>query len=120
MQQVRFGVALDGERGWRARDALGKPTVGPLGFLTLLETQLGLTRLEVCHAERVVQWRARLVASSTGARFYERNGMGGSPRLAGVAERAAHRGKNRFVAANGERLDPHRSQILASGTGPLG
>ena len=41
VQRIRFGLALDGERGWHARDALGESTVGPLGFLSILETQLG-------------------------------------------------------------------------------
>ena len=31
MQQVRFGLSLDGQRGWHLRDALGEPVVGPLG-----------------------------------------------------------------------------------------
>jgi hypothetical protein len=73
VQQVRFGLGLDGERGWHARDALGSSTLGPLGFLTLLETQLGLTRLAVSQPERVVQWRAALAVSRTGLRFYERS-----------------------------------------------
>ena len=73
MQRVRFGLALDGERGWHARDALGESTVGPLGFLTLLETQLGLTRAAISASERVVQWRACLAACRTGTRFYERS-----------------------------------------------
>ncbi len=73
MQRVRFGLALDGERGWHARDALGESTVGPLGFLSLLEIQLGLTRVAVSQSERVVQWRACLAACRTGTRFYERS-----------------------------------------------
>ena len=44
VQRVRFGLDLDGERGWHARDTLGDSTLGPLGFLNVLETQLGLTR----------------------------------------------------------------------------
>lgn len=70
---MRLGLALDGERGSHASNALGHSTVGPLGFLSLLETQLGLTRGEVSHAERVVQWRACLMACRTGSRFYERS-----------------------------------------------
>ena len=73
MQHIRFGSRLDGERGWHAHNALGDSTLGPLGFLTLLETQLGLSRKQASTAERVVQWRARLAACRTGARFYERS-----------------------------------------------
>jgi hypothetical protein len=41
VQRIRFGLTLDGERGWHPRDALGESTVGPLGLLSILETQLG-------------------------------------------------------------------------------
>ncbi len=73
MQRVRVGLDLDGERGWHAIDALGVSTVGPLGLLTLLETQLGWTRVAPSQAERVVQMRECLVAARTGSRFYERS-----------------------------------------------
>jgi PD-(D/E)XK nuclease superfamily len=71
VQRIHFGLDLDGERGWHARDALGESTVGPLSFLTLLETQLGLTRAEVSRAERIVQMRECLEAVRTGNRFFE-------------------------------------------------
>jgi len=73
VQRIRFGLSLDGERGWHARDALGEITVGPLGFLGVLETQLGLTGAAISVSERVVQWRACLAACRTGSRFYERS-----------------------------------------------
>jgi hypothetical protein len=57
VQKIRFGLTLDGERGWHPRDALGDSTVGPLGFLDILETQLGLTRIEPSQVERVAQMR---------------------------------------------------------------
>jgi hypothetical protein len=53
VQRIRFGLTLDGERGWHPRDALGESTVGPLGLLSILETQLGLSRSAPSHAERV-------------------------------------------------------------------
>jgi hypothetical protein len=73
VQHIRLGLELDGERGWHPRNAVGEPTLGPLGFLDLLETQLGLTRVEVSTLERVVQWRAGLLGCRTGQRFYERS-----------------------------------------------
>lgn len=73
MQRIRFGLNLDGERGWHARDALGDSTLGPLGFLTLLETQVGLTRVTPSQAQRIVQMRECLVAARNGARFYEKS-----------------------------------------------
>lgn len=73
MQHIRFGLSLDGERGWHARDGLGESVVGPLGMLTLLETQLGLGRRQPSQPERVVQMRECLQLARTGSRFYERS-----------------------------------------------
>ena len=73
VQRIRFGLALDGERGWHARDSLGESTVGPLGFLAILETQLGLTRAERSRAERIVAMRECLEGALTGSRFYEQS-----------------------------------------------
>ncbi len=73
MQKIRFGLALDGQSGWLARDAVGESTVGPLGMLTALETQLGLLRKPMSQAERVVQFRECLSKARTGQRFYERS-----------------------------------------------
>lgn len=73
MQRIRFGLTLDGERGWHPRDALGESTVGPLGLLSILETQLGLSRLAPSHAERIVQMRGCLKAACKGTRSYEKS-----------------------------------------------
>lgn len=73
MQHIRFGLSLDGQRGWHVRDALGESTVGPLGMLALLEMQLGLVRGTPSHSERVVQMRACLAQTCNGRRFYERS-----------------------------------------------
>jgi|GEM_PF-2431945 len=56
MQKTRFGLALDGQSGWLSKDAVGESTVDPLGMLTALEPQLGLLRMPVSQAERVVQY----------------------------------------------------------------
>jgi hypothetical protein len=73
VQRIRLGLDLDGERGWHARDALGDSTVGPLGFLGILETQLGLTRAVSSQAQRIVQMRECLQAACNGSRFYEKS-----------------------------------------------
>jgi hypothetical protein len=73
VQRIRFGLTLDGERGWHSRDALGESTVGPLGLLNILETQLGLTRAAPAPAERIVQMRECLATAHNGARFYEKS-----------------------------------------------
>jgi hypothetical protein len=51
VRRIRFGLSLDGERGWHAHDSLGHSTVGPLGFLNVLEAQLGLTGPSVSASE---------------------------------------------------------------------
>jgi hypothetical protein len=71
VQRIRFGLDLDGERGWHARDALGESTLGPLGFLAVLETQLGLTRAVPSAAQRILEMRACLADAADGRRFYE-------------------------------------------------
>jgi hypothetical protein len=73
VRKIRFGLTLDGERGWHARNALGDSTVGPPGFLDILETQLGLTRAEPSQVERVAQMRGCLAAARSGSCFYERS-----------------------------------------------
>ena len=42
--QINLGLHLDGQRGWLPSNRLGHQTLGPLGFLITLETQLGLLR----------------------------------------------------------------------------
>jgi hypothetical protein len=49
--KIVFGLHLDGEHGWRPQNRLGKPVLGPLGFLNLLETRLGLLRAECIQAQ---------------------------------------------------------------------
>ena len=69
---ITLGLHLDGERSWLPANRLGAPTLGPLGFLALLEAQLGLGRDWPSQAERVVQYRDCLKACDTAGRFYHR------------------------------------------------
>ena len=64
---------MDGERGTHRRNALGEATVGPLGLLTFLETQLGLLAPAASAAERVVAYRRCLAAYLEPSRFYARS-----------------------------------------------
>jgi len=73
MQKIRFALALDVQSGWLTRDAVGETTVGLLGMLTALPTQLGLLRVPVSQSERVVQFRACLPRACTGSRFCDRS-----------------------------------------------
>ncbi len=70
MLRITLGLHLDGARTWAAGDRLGAPTLGPAGFLALLEAQLGLGRDWPSHAERVVQYRDCLKRCDSPARFY--------------------------------------------------
>ncbi len=69
--KIRFGLHLDGERGWRAADRLGEAVLGPLGLLGMLETQLGFAGDWPSHAERVLQYRASLTQPGSSKRFYQ-------------------------------------------------
>lgn len=68
--KVVFGLQLDGEHGWRPANRLGMPVLGPLGFLNLLETRLGLLRAECSQAQRTTQYRECLTRGDTPDRFY--------------------------------------------------
>jgi hypothetical protein len=71
--EIRFGMTLDGQKGFQPTDALGKETVGPLGFLTILETFLGLTSQPVSQSHRVLQYLELLLEGSETERFYTRS-----------------------------------------------
>ena len=67
---IRFGLALDGERGGAPRDALNDVDVGPLGLIGILETRLGLVSGETPQAQRVLLYRDCLRRCDSGTRFY--------------------------------------------------
>jgi hypothetical protein len=68
--KVIFGLHLDGQRAVAPTHRLGEVAVGPLGFLDLLETRLGLLAEYPSHAERIVQQRECLMRADSPARFY--------------------------------------------------
>jgi len=70
--RIRFGLHLDGQRGWHAASRLGFATTGPLGMLNVLETQLGLLRESTSQPERIVQYRDCLKRCDQLDRFYHR------------------------------------------------
>ena len=69
-QRITFGWHLDGQRATQPADSLGASVVGPLGFLNILETQLGLLALHPSQAERIVQYRDCLQKLDNDQRFY--------------------------------------------------
>ncbi len=72
-QRITFGSYLDGQRATPPADLLGASVVGPLGFLNILETQLGLLSLHPSQAERIVQYRDCLQKLDSKQRFYHRS-----------------------------------------------
>ena len=67
---ILLGLDLDGQHSETVISKLDAITVGPLGMLNLLETQLGLLRLETPNAQRIVQYRDCLKRLDTPERFY--------------------------------------------------
>ena len=72
-QRITFGSHLDGQRATPPVDSLGVSVVGPLGFLNILETQLGLLSMHPSQAERIVQYRDCLQKLDNDQRFYHRS-----------------------------------------------
>lgn len=69
---ITFGLHLEGQRATTPANRLGDLTVGPMGFLNILETQLGLLAEYPSPAERIVQYRDGLSQADAPARFYHR------------------------------------------------
>ena len=67
---VRLGLHLDGQHGTAFKAQLDSLTTGSLGMLSVLETQLGLLRLEVPNSDRVLQYADVLKRLDSLARFY--------------------------------------------------
>jgi len=67
---VTFGMQLDGQRAAHAKNSLGSITVGPKGFLEVLETHLGLVRSQPCSAQRTASYRDCLERNNDPQRFY--------------------------------------------------
>lgn len=72
-QCIIFGYHLDGQRPTPPTDSLGSSEVGPLGFLNILETQLGLVAMHPSQAERIIQYRDCLQKADSEHRFYHRS-----------------------------------------------
>jgi hypothetical protein len=68
--KITFGLHLDGQRSWCRQNRLGHATVGPLGFLSLLETFLGLPKPAASEGERILQYRDLLSKLDNSSRFY--------------------------------------------------
>lgn len=67
---VRFGLELDRLLADISQTRLGYVTTGPVTFLSILETQLGLVASTKPPATRLVQYRACLKHFDSPKRFY--------------------------------------------------
>ena len=67
---VTFGLYLDARQGPSPTHRFNQPVVGRLGFLSLLETYLGLAKPDVSSASRVAVYSGLLRAQDNGGRFY--------------------------------------------------
>ena len=68
--RVRFGLHRGGLEPTLARTAIGEITVGPLAFLSLLESDLGVPPVATHPSESVAAYRACLAERDDKARFY--------------------------------------------------
>lgn len=67
---VTLGLYLDARQGPSPTNFFNSPIVGRLGFLSLLETYLGLAVPEASTAKRVAVYSGLLGAHDNGSRFY--------------------------------------------------
>lgn len=67
---VTFGLSLDARQGPSPRNFFNTPVVGRLGFLSLLETYLGLSAPEASTTKRVAVYSGLLRAHDNNSRFY--------------------------------------------------
>jgi ATP-dependent helicase/nuclease subunit B len=74
---IVFGWKLDGpchpQAANGATAAIGQPVVGPNGFLSLLESALGLIGPHTPAAVRIARYQGRLQSLDDGSRFYSRS-----------------------------------------------
>ena len=71
--KIRFGLQLDGQRGWHTGNKLNEITVGAQGMLGILEPQLGLIAEPVAQTQRVVQYLDCLKRCDHATRFYHKS-----------------------------------------------
>ena len=71
--KIIFGLHSDGMNPQKKQSRCGIKTVGPLGFLAIIETQLGLPAITVSHTTRVINYLNRLEATGISGRFFEQS-----------------------------------------------
>lgn len=127
MQAVRLGLACDLHAAERRRTRTGETSLGPLALLNLLETHLGLLGLNTTAADRAIQMRKCLRASSLAGRFYaasfEADELGTATALLAWRDRWYEHGWRGQALGGSQRLtnvaevEPVAVQAVAPGVG---
>ncbi|MCP3850782.1 MAG: PD-(D/E)XK nuclease family protein [Gammaproteobacteria bacterium] len=71
--KIILGLHADGMNTQPKDNRLGIKTVGPQGFLIILETQLGIPVRDISHTSRVVSYLKRMESAGIEGRFFERS-----------------------------------------------
>ena len=71
--RIKLGLGLDGMKPKRIQSTLGEKEVGPIGFLTILETQCGIATVADSTTTRIIQYLACLEEMNTSNRFYQQS-----------------------------------------------
>ncbi len=71
--KILFGLGLDGMQPRLKISTLGSKEVGPLGMLSLLETQCGIAPAIESSTTRIIQYLGCLIACDHETRFYHRS-----------------------------------------------
>jgi ATP-dependent helicase/nuclease subunit B len=73
LMKIIFGLHADGMNPHIKENNIGVKTVGPNGFLNLLEAQLGIPVKAVSHTSRVISYSKRIEASGITGKFFEKS-----------------------------------------------
>ncbi len=71
--KIIFGLHADGMNPHKKENRLGIKTVGPDGFLHILETQLGIPVRDSSYTSRVVSYLKRMESAGIEGRFFEKS-----------------------------------------------
>jgi len=71
--RIKLGLGLDGMKPKRIQSTVGEKEVGPIGFLTILETQCGIAAVADSTTTRIIQYLACLQELDNPNRFYHQS-----------------------------------------------
>lgn len=106
---VTFGLFLDARQGPSPTNFFNAPVVGRLGFLSLLETYLGLSAPEASTAKRVAVYSGLLRAHDNDSRFYSESLKADS--IGTAARLLAWRDEWRLGGWDGSAQQTHPSRL---------